>query len=524
MVRYSRRGNQKKLGIIVAVFFGFILLTSTVLVAVLPPVAMDAEDITGTPQDNYSDNERLQFCGTGQPKSNEYITEYRVPTVCAQPVGIHVTPDGSVWFGQYNTGNLARLNPATGIIQEFENEEWDDKQQSMLWGLDYADGYLWYTDDANDSVWRFDTNSHTYQQFVMPTSGDSLPQVLKVVDDSIIINDLTGNTLAVLDISDVDTGIVYNAVPSHDTVSAVTAGFTIDDEGYVWYTTWLLEGGGLLVRVDPDLILGVETAADPITVTLPPDLTAPNGIAIDRADRVWLADTSSSYFFMYDPLLEMFEKYVTAPPEPLTYGNVTGVVQNPISRPYWMQTADDGRIVFNEQAANRIAVMDPVTSKLVEYSIPSRNPFWADCRGVVQCGISQALTFDVAGSSVWFGEWVENNVGVVDISRPLPFDISLPRSSISMMPGESQQISYVINSVSGRPLGVLAISATTSPTVMATTTLPQQLHILEDMYIVDMTIMVDADAVPGTYKVLLGAEGGSVAVSRYVTVEVLQTP
>ena len=42
-----------------------------------------------------------------------------------------------------------------------------------------------------------------------------------------------------------------------------------------------------------------------------------------------------------------------------TYGNQTGVVKTPISRPYWIESDDQGRIVFNEQTANNISVMDP---------------------------------------------------------------------------------------------------------------------------------------------------------------------
>ena len=42
-----------------------------------------------------------------------------------------------------------------------------------------------------------------------------------------------------------------------------------------------------------------------------------------------------------------------------TYGNQTGIIKSPISRPYWIEADDQGRLVFNEQTSNNISVMDP---------------------------------------------------------------------------------------------------------------------------------------------------------------------
>ena len=55
-----------------------------------------------------------------------------------------------------------------------------------------------------------------------------------------------------------------------------------------------------------------------------------------------------------------------------TYGNQTGIVKSPISRPYWMEADDSGKIVFNSQTSNNISVMDPRSDSLVEYHVPSK--------------------------------------------------------------------------------------------------------------------------------------------------------
>ena len=72
-------------------FLGGILLTSTILFALPPPAPTMTETEmiseaeitkTGSPMDNYPDEQRDTFCGTGDAKSNTFVTEYKIPTAC----------------------------------------------------------------------------------------------------------------------------------------------------------------------------------------------------------------------------------------------------------------------------------------------------------------------------------------------------------------------------------------------------------------------------------------------------------
>ena len=80
---------MNKKGLLVAIFFGTILLTSTVAIS-LPNLMNPLDDsettITGTPADNFPDAQRAQFCGSGDAKSTTYVTEYTIPTVCTNPL------------------------------------------------------------------------------------------------------------------------------------------------------------------------------------------------------------------------------------------------------------------------------------------------------------------------------------------------------------------------------------------------------------------------------------------------------
>ena len=140
-----------KKAIFVVVFFGGILLTSTVLFALPPPdptMSQDDSEMdltkTGTPMDNFPDDQRDTFCGVEEAKSNSYVTEYKIPTLCTQPLAIKVTPDGNVWFMQSNTGKIAKFNPDSEQFTEFENMLWPEQGRTMSWGMDYSqDGSLW---------------------------------------------------------------------------------------------------------------------------------------------------------------------------------------------------------------------------------------------------------------------------------------------------------------------------------------------------------------------------------------------
>ena len=53
------------------------------------------------------------------------------------------------------------------------------------------------------------------------------------------------------------------------------------------------------------------------------------------------------------------------------------------------------------------------------------------------CGIAQIFDFTISGEKIWFTEWVENKIGVVDTSVPLPLEIQLEYDTLNLLPGDS---------------------------------------------------------------------------------------
>ena len=532
---------MKKKGVFVTIFFGVILLSSTIAIAIpgMEP-EMDAPDITltGTPSDNFPDDQRTTFCSSGgDAMSTDYVTEYLIPTECTNPLAIVSDYDGNVWFTETNTGNIGKFDPITETFTEFDNPTWPDGGRSMMWGIDYApDGSVWFTDETYDSIWKFSTIDEQYERLSYPSDGDSLPQKLRIDGSQIIVNDFTGNKLTLLDVSLSDTDVNYLSVPS-PVDDSVTADFALDTDNNIWYTNWLFQQGGILVKFNQnnyrdDVSNSGEQflpLADYITgYQLPVQLLTPNGVTFSDDGLLWIADTTSSSFFSFDPSSEKFVQYVTAQPMFETYGNQTGIIKSPISRPYWIENDDQGRLVFNEQTANNISIMDPKEQSLVEYHIPSKNPNWGDCDDGFEvldnCGIAQIFDFTISGDKIWFTEWVENKIGVVDTAVPLPLEIQLKQNTLDISPGESRELYYTISTKSQNDsLEFFLVAAATHDflTVEVLDNSTDLVAIVDDpseTIMIPTMISASDDALPGIYKILLGTQSGDVTISKFLTV------
>ena len=522
-------------GIIFTVIFGGGLLfwaTAASLPGLMPPQEEQEFTMTGTPADNFPDEQRAQFCGTGSAKSNDYVTEYKIPTECTQPLAIVTDPQGNVWFAQTNTGKIAKFDPTSESFTEFDNMGWPERGRSMMWGMDYSpDGSIWYTDEAHDILWRFSTLDETYQSITYPAEADSLPQKLRVVGSQIIVNDFTGNKITFLNPVQSEEEVSYLSLPS-PVENSVTGDFAIDSNESIWYTNWIFQQAGVLVNFDQKSYSDSNVDPDNPTLPLfdyievfefPPGLTTPNGITVDNNDKIWIADTSSSFFFKFDPTDESFTRYLTSEPTISTYGNSSGLIKTPVSRPYWMAQDDQGRIVFNEQTGNRLGFFDPVDESLVEYVIPSKNPFWADCELLPDCGLAQVFGFDVAGDKVWFTEWVENNIGVLDTSVPLPLEIEIVPQTLSLKKGESTDLTLQIVPLKRQSSQDVSIVTATTATSFDLNIEPETRNLnlsYDALPTIPITITANENALSTAHKVLVGVQTQDVTISKYVTIKI----
>ena len=564
--------KTRKKGILFFAVVAGIMLTSAVTLAVNPAQWIDDSSVEGDFQIptveefeafdpdalgldlGYNPAEKLQFCSTNdQPLSNQYVKEYKIPTECTQPLAITVDHNGNVWFAETNTGDVAKFDPLTETFTEYNNTEWEDvekifimtalennvepaKLRSMMWGMDYfPDGSIWFTDETTDAIWKFsiDTESYDRISYSQTKEGESsLPQKLVIEGSKIIINDFSGGQLSFLDYAQDREGLRHYAIPSI-MPDAVTSDFAIDSEKNVWYTNWVPSGQGILVKFDYP---GYEFQSTQGEVTqglllqdfvewynFPPGLTTPNGVTVGSEQKIWLADTSSNYFFSFDPKTEEFTKYTTSIPTIDSYGNASGIIKNPVSRPYWIEHYD-GNLIMNEQTANRIGVFNPFTEILTEYTVPSRNANWSDCEGIDYCGVAQVFDFAADGEKIWFTEWVENNIGVVDTSIPLPFSIAINANQITLGKGETTAVTLQVTKTSSQHIGLSANVNYSSTSTFSDIIIKPELNnfsLSDAPTTISVEVIASEHALSGTHKVLLGAYTDDIAVSKFIIVTIV---
>ena len=106
---------------------------------------------------------------------------------------------------------------------------------------------------------------------------------------------------------------------------------------------------------------------------------------------------------------------------------------------------------------------------------------------------------------------------------PLPFDVKIESDSISLKPGETKHFNLIISPESENNIGVSLISTTTHDflDVSLTHDTPETFQLDKDSpRPIHTNISAAEDAMPGTYKILLGGQTSDVAVSKFITVTI----
>ncbi len=471
-------------------------------------------ELTPTPADNYPPNEQAQHCGSSDARSNLYIKEFKIPTPCTQPLSITTDFNGDIWFAQTNTGNIAKFDPISERFTEYQNEQWNSKRVSMMWGISYTqDDEIWFTDEGNDSIWKFSINEEKYTRFdFIEKDVNSFPQKISLFGNSFLINDFTGGQMVVVDHDELD-----NWKTEYFTINVPEKFFTsqavVDNDGNIWFVMWKFQKESILIKSDP-ITKEIEQ------FTLSTKISAPNGISVDSSGRLWIADTASSSFFSFDPASLQTIEYVTSRPPIWVYGNSTGLIKTPITRPYWTDFDSEGKLWFSEQTANRLSVFDPKIESLIEYDIPSKNPTWSDCGEMDDCGVSQNFGFTIKNELVWFTEWVENNIGVLDTSIPLPIAISIDNDEIEIKQGQQKEIFVTVTPQTNQELE-LVLAGNTNSKLITIKTKSETKMISDESVKIPVIIIVDKDAHKVDYKILISTQLQDVTVSSYVTIKIL---
>jgi virginiamycin B lyase len=173
------------------------------------------------------------------------VISYDVPGPSAQPHGVALADDGTVWFTKKALGQIGRLSPTTGAFDAFPLHDPDARPTAIAAA---ANGDVWFTMQGTDGIGR------------LTSWGDV---------------------------------VVYGLPPA-----STPADLAIARDGSVWFTA---RTGNFLGRIDPGGWMS--------TWDMPAPDGGPTGVAVDDGGGVWVAQQAAASLARFDPATEEFNEY-----------------------------------------------------------------------------------------------------------------------------------------------------------------------------------------------------------------------
>ncbi len=305
------------------------------------------------------------------------LKQFRIPTSNTSPKGITQGSDGNFWFTegfvnppQLNNQNVGRITPA-GVITEFQvctdtcgpndivqgpngilyfttnhpglrritntgvlmadvaptNPPFADASLANGNGIAAHGSDIWFAAFNTNSIWRFNTVTNAFTEFVPPTA---------VSDPYDVAVDANGNVWFT---EQVNTGQIgrIDAVSGAITERAlanVPRQITIATDGTVWFTERF---ANMVGRLTPSTNAVAEFSLGPGT--------GPEGIAAAPDGSVWIAQSDAGNVARIT--LSAGTAIISQAP------NVKG------SQPFGVTVAPNGNVWYAELSANKIAVLNP---------------------------------------------------------------------------------------------------------------------------------------------------------------------
>ncbi len=488
---------------------------------------------------------QLQFCGTNsKANTNQYVQEYKLPQFCEMPLAVYSGGNGSnVWYISTKNGALGAFNSTLG---NFQKERlipiWKSRAEpidsSQVWDMKSdKKGDLWFTDEKQNSIWRFIKSSQQFEMYKVPENSSAFGTTYPVSVDfdnngNVYFVGIRSPSLWIGNLSKLRNGtsegitkipIPISGFKGIDPDLISTGSLAVDNKnGVVWISMLAFNTKGQILKYDiKDKIFK--------TYNMPSELTSPVGIAIDNHGNPWVTDHGTSLFFKLDPASGNLTKYSTSIASAKIFGANNGSIpQGAYTLPYWIKSGSDGTLWFNEHTGNRIAKFDPANQTLIEYWIPTQDSRWGQCVNPnVPCGIANALqlSVDQGTNNVWFSEWSENKIGMINASKAPPISISVVSTDLTLKRGQSSDIKVQIKAASEAQLNMISSSSLTRNGDLGNSTgsFSQDKFNLTagDSKEVSYIFTPASNVKPGQYVLMLGADTGQLTVLKAARINII---
>jgi len=485
-----------------------------------------------------------QFCGiNSKPNSNEYVKEIKLDKECEMPLAIAY--DDSVeglWYISTKQGSLILYQPDRQIFTKYDIPIWLSRDKpidsSQVWDLklDPSNENLWFTDEKQNLIWKFNKEKKEFEHFKIPETNLSFGTIYPVSIDfdnngHIFFAGIRSHSLWSGNLNLMKTGTSEGIAPiplpiddfkDFDPSLVSTGSIAVDKENNnVWVSVLAFGYKGQIYNYDitkksfKKYDLG--------------DLPSPVGITIDEKGSIWISDHGTSIFVKLNPINNSLTKFVTSTASPKIFAG-DKINSQAYTLPYWMKKGQNDSIIFNEHTGNKIGKFFPDDLKLVEYWIPSQNKQFGQCKPDVpenSCGIGNVLqlTDETDNKLIWFTEWSENKIGYVNTSIPLPFSINTKEKEITLSPGESKEIKFEITAHADSLLHPISSSTLTPSGELGTSYgvfSENSINLKKDeSKEISFVFTLSNDVAMGDYILMLGSEDDLISISKAILIKVI---
>jgi virginiamycin B lyase len=265
------------------------------------------------------------------------LQEYGVPAG-SRPHDVAVATDGRIWYTAQGSGEVGRLDPASGDVEEVDLGD-GSRPHGVVVG---PDGAAWVTDGGLDAIVRVDGSSLAVRVHPLPAGrgGADLNTPVFAPDGTLW---LTGQA-----------GVYGRLTPRDGRVEVFDApgrrgpyGITATPDGTVYYASL---AGSHLARVDP--VTGTATVLEPPTAG-----QGTRRVWADSSGRVWSSQWNVGQVAVHDPATGDWREWRLPGTAPQAYAVFV----------------DDRDVVWlSDFGANALVRFDPATEQFASYPFPNR--------------------------------------------------------------------------------------------------------------------------------------------------------
>jgi virginiamycin B lyase len=266
------------------------------------------------------------------------IQEYSVPQG-SRPHDVAPAPDGAVWYTAQGSGELGRLNPATGQVSRIKLGE-KSRPHGVIVG---PDGAPWITDGGLNAIVRVDPGTQKISLYPLPNGGENANLNTAVFDRRGVLW-FTGQN-----------GIYGRLDPKLGRVEVFDApkgpgpyGIAATPNGIVYYASL---AGSHIARLDPNT--GAATVIDPPTRN-----QGARRVWADSKGSVWVSEWNAGQLGRYDPVAGSWKEWRLPGKNPAAYA---------------VYVDDQDKVWLSDFGANSLVRFDPVTEKFEFFPLPTPN-------------------------------------------------------------------------------------------------------------------------------------------------------